>query len=56
MGHCTVPTYAETSECVRIDGSTDGDTRDFYIDAFNKPGSEKFLFLLSTRAGGSEAT
>lgn len=22
------------------------------IDAFNKPGSEKFLFMLTTRAGG----
>ncbi len=23
-----------------------------YIDAYNKPGSEKFVFMLSTRAGG----
>ncbi|KAI5004690.1 hypothetical protein ZWY2020_031933 [Hordeum vulgare] len=36
----------------RIDGSTGGDDRDASIDAFNKPGSEKFVFLLSTRAGG----
>ncbi|CAN8300533.1 unnamed protein product [Cochlearia groenlandica] len=36
----------------RIDGSTGGDDRDASIEAYNKPGSEKFVFLLSTRAGG----
>lgn len=36
----------------RIDGSTDGNIREDHIDAFNKEGSEKFCFLLSTRAGG----
>ncbi|CAA3020988.1 ISWI chromatin-remodeling complex ATPase CHR11-like isoform X5 [Olea europaea var. sylvestris] len=36
----------------RIDGNTGGDDRDAYIEAFNMPGSEKFVFLLSTRAGG----
>ncbi|XP_057538927.1 ISWI chromatin-remodeling complex ATPase CHR11 [Amaranthus tricolor] len=36
----------------RIDGNTGGDDRDASIEAFNKPGSEKFAFLLSTRAGG----
>lgn len=36
----------------RIDGNTGGEDRDVSIDAFNKPGSEKFVFLLSTRAGG----
>merc|ERR1719356_2102484 len=36
----------------RIDGNTSGDDRDEYIDSFNKEGSEKFIFLLSTRAGG----
>ncbi|XP_058203244.1 ISWI chromatin-remodeling complex ATPase CHR11 isoform X4 [Rhododendron vialii] len=36
----------------RIDGNTGGDDRDASIEAFNKPGSEKFVFLLSTRAGG----
>uniref|UniRef100_A0A7S1XF10 Uncharacterized protein n=1 Tax=Compsopogon caeruleus TaxID=31354 RepID=A0A7S1XF10_9RHOD len=36
----------------RIDGSTDGETRDAQIDDFNKEDSEKFIFLLSTRAGG----
>ncbi|KAK4388473.1 putative chromatin-remodeling complex ATPase chain [Sesamum angolense] len=32
----------------RIDGNTGGDDRDASIEAFNKPGSEKFVFLLST--------
>ncbi|WOG83380.1 hypothetical protein DCAR_0102555 [Daucus carota subsp. sativus] len=36
----------------RIDGNTSGEDRDASIDAFNKPESEKFVFLLSTRAGG----
>ncbi len=36
----------------RIDGSTDGAVREDHIDAFNREGSEKFCFLLSTRAGG----
>ncbi|KAJ7549555.1 hypothetical protein O6H91_07G058200 [Diphasiastrum complanatum] len=36
----------------RIDGNTSGDDRESSIDAFNKEGSEKFVFLLSTRAGG----
>jgi len=36
----------------RLDGQTDHDLRTEYIDAFNAPGSDKFLFLLSTRAGG----
>ncbi|TKY54119.1 putative chromatin-remodeling complex ATPase chain [Spatholobus suberectus] len=36
----------------RIDGNTGGEDRDASIETFNKPGSEKFVFLLSTRAGG----
>lgn len=36
----------------RIDGNTSYDDRESYIDAYNAPGSEKFIFLLSTRAGG----
>ena len=36
----------------RIDGSTKAESRDEQMDEFNKPGSEKFLFMLSTRAGG----
>ncbi|GFY91801.1 chromatin-remodeling protein 11 [Actinidia rufa] len=36
----------------RIDGNTGRDDRDASIDAFYRPGSEKFVFLLSTRVGG----
>ncbi|KAF9619465.1 hypothetical protein IFM89_007040 [Coptis chinensis] len=36
----------------RIDGNTGGEDRDNSIETFNQPGSEKFVFLLSTRAGG----
>ncbi|KAM3712301.1 hypothetical protein ACB098_01G172500 [Castanea mollissima] len=35
-----------------IDGNTGGEDRDASIDAFNKLGSEKFVFLLSSRGGG----
>ena len=36
----------------RIDGNTSYEVRENYIDAYNAPNSEKFIFLLSTRAGG----
>ena len=36
----------------RIDGNTSYEDREDYIDAYNAPNSEKFIFLLSTRAGG----
>ena len=36
----------------RIDGNTNHDLREEQIDSYNAPGSEKFVFLLSTRAGG----
>merc|ERR1711871_1610988 len=36
----------------RIDGSVKLEERQQQIDAFNKEGSEKCVFLLSTRAGG----
>ena len=36
----------------RIDGSTDGESRDSQMVEFNEKDSEKFVFLLSTRAGG----
>ncbi|KAJ7695171.1 P-loop containing nucleoside triphosphate hydrolase protein [Mycena rosella] len=36
----------------RIDGSTAHDDRIVAIDEYNKPNSEKFIFLLTTRAGG----
>jgi SWI/SNF-related matrix-associated actin-dependent regulator of chromatin subfamily A member 5 len=39
-------------EYCRIDGNTTGERRDAQVDEFNKDGSTKFVFLLSTRAGG----
>lgn len=36
----------------RIDGGIAGDTREEMIDSFMQDDSDKFLFLLSTRAGG----
>ncbi len=39
-------------EYCRIDGSTAHEDRIAAIDEYNKPESEKFIFLLTTRAGG----
>lgn len=39
-------------EYCRIDGSTDMVERDEQIEDFMREGSKKFVFLLSTRAGG----
>jgi SWI/SNF-related matrix-associated actin-dependent regulator of chromatin subfamily A member 5 len=36
----------------RIDGSTDMNSRDSQIEAFMAEDSQRFIFLLSTRAGG----
>lgn len=36
----------------RIDGSTDHEDRIRFIDEYNAPDSDKFIFLLTTRAGG----
>lgn len=36
----------------RLDGTVRGDLRQAAIDRFSKKGSETFIFLLSTRAGG----
>ncbi|KAF2237950.1 chromatin remodelling complex ATPase chain ISW1 [Viridothelium virens] len=43
--------FREYKYC-RIDGSTAHEDRIAAIDEYNKPGSEKFVFLLTTRAGG----
>lgn len=43
--------FREYQYC-RIDGQTDHADRVLAIDEYNKPGSEKFVFLLTTRAGG----
>ena len=40
------------SEYCRIDGGTAHEDRIAAIDEYNKPDSEKFIFLLTTRAGG----
>jgi SWI/SNF-related matrix-associated actin-dependent regulator of chromatin subfamily A member 5 len=44
--------YFKQYQYCRIDGQTSGDVREASMDEFNKEGSEKFIFLLSTRAGG----
>ncbi len=36
----------------RIDGNVDGNQRELSIERFNRPDSEKFVFLLTTRSGG----
>jgi SWI/SNF-related matrix-associated actin-dependent regulator of chromatin subfamily A member 5 len=43
--------FREFKYC-RIDGQTDHVDRINAIDEYNKPGSDKFVFLLTTRAGG----
>ncbi len=43
--------FREHKYC-RIDGSTAHEDRIAAIDDYNRPGSEKFIFLLTTRAGG----
>ncbi|GAA6036132.1 hypothetical protein JCM8097_006631 [Rhodosporidiobolus ruineniae] len=43
--------FREYQYC-RLDGGTAHEDRMEQIDAFNQPGSEKFIFLLTTRAGG----
>lgn len=46
--YCTIRQY----DFCRIDGSTKQMDREEYMADFNEPGSDKFIFLLSTRAGG----
>ena len=43
--------FREYKYC-RIDGGTAHEDRIVAIDEYNKPDSEKFIFLLTTRAGG----
>lgn len=43
--------FREYQYC-RIDGSSAHEDRISAIDEYNRPGSEKFVFLLTTRAGG----
>lgn len=46
--------YCRTREWkyCRLDGSTDLDEREEMIDDFTSPDSDKFVFMISTRAGG----
>lgn len=44
--------YFRDYEYCRIDGTTSHEDRIDAIDEFNKPSSDKFIFLLTTRAGG----
>lgn len=44
--------YLRGYQYCRIDGQTDHADRVNAIDEYNKPGLEKFIFLLTTRAGG----
>ncbi|KAF8511891.1 P-loop containing nucleoside triphosphate hydrolase protein [Hysterangium stoloniferum] len=46
--YCTFRRYPHC----RIDGGTAHEDRIAAIDEYNRPGSEKFIFLLTTRAGG----
>ncbi|KAG8962877.1 hypothetical protein FRC05_005085, partial [Tulasnella sp. 425] len=46
------PNNPARSGYCRLDGSTGHEDRIAAIDEYNKPGSEKFIFLLTTRAGG----
>lgn len=43
--------YKEFTYC-RIDGTTFLEERERQIEEFTKEGSDKYVFLLSTRAGG----
>ena len=47
-----LPSNVWDIEYCRIDGGTAHEDRIMAIDEYNKPGSEKFIFLLTTRAGG----
>lgn len=53
--HLLLPSFAniyDSEEYNRIDGGTAHEDRIVAIDEYNAPGSEKFIFLLTTRAGG----
>jgi SWI/SNF-related matrix-associated actin-dependent regulator of chromatin subfamily A member 5 len=43
--------FREYKYC-RLDGNTELDDREKYIQEFTQANSEKFIFLISTRAGG----
>ena len=47
-----VLSYMRNRQLQHCAGNTSGEDREAQIDAYNAEGSEKFVFLLSTRAGG----
>ena len=49
---CKLVANALCVEYCRIDGGTAHEDRIASIDEYNRPGSDKFIFLLTTRAGG----
>jgi hypothetical protein len=55
-GHCMFTSHRTNplthTAYSRIDGGTAHEDRVAAIDEYNAPGSEKFVFLLTTRAGG----
>lgn len=44
--------WSSILEYCRIDGQTNQEDRIDAIDEYNRPDSDKFIFLLTTRAGG----
>lgn len=50
--HSSISFFSRSLEYCRIDGGTAHEDRISAIDEYNAPGSEKFAFLLTTRAGG----
>lgn len=52
LAQCVTLIVQRVTEYCRIDGGTAHDDRIVAIDEYNKPDSEKFIFLLTTRAGG----
>lgn len=48
----TIKEKAQVDQRVPCAGNTSGEDRESQIDEYNRDGSEKFVFLLSTRAGG----
>ena len=45
-------TFFFLSEYCRLDGQTSHEERQASIEDFNRPDSDKFIFMLTTRAGG----
>lgn len=50
--YCIVLLLTLSYKYCRLDGQTAHTDRQESINDFNRPGSEKFIFMLSTRAGG----